>query len=141
MNQQIIDLISKERVCVISTILPGNISHSAAMHFSHQTDPLRIFIQTTNNTEKVKGILNGETGKASIVIGFSEQDWLTLQMRGDIKIISDPERLPEIHKVHYKKNPDAEQYKESSNTVFLEFTPTWWRYTDFNTDPETIISS
>ena len=140
MNEQILNFISKERVCVLSVILPDGTSHSAAVHYSHQTEPLKIFIQTINTTEKVKGLLNGEIGKASVVIGFSEQDWLTLQMRGDIKIISDSGQLQEIYKIHYAKHPDAEQYKNNPGTVFLEFTPTWWRFTDFNTDPEIIIS-
>lgn len=111
------------------------------MHFSHQVEPLKIFIQTTNTSEKVKGILNGEIGKASIVIGFSEKDWLTLQIRGTIKVVSDLGQLQEIYKIHYAKHPDAEQYKNNPSTIFLEFMPTWWRFTDFNTNPETIISS
>ena len=135
------ELIKKERVCTLSVLLPNGTPHSAAVHFSHQAEPLKIFIQTTNTTEKVKGLLNGETCKASIVIGFSEQDWLTLQMRGDIKIIFDSGQLQEIYKIHYAKHPDAEQYKNNPGTVFLEFIPTWWRFTDFNTDPETIILS
>ena len=141
MNPQILNFITKERACVLSVILPDGTPHSAAVHYSHQNGPLKIFIQTTNTTEKVKGLLNGETGKASLVIGFSEQDWLTLQIRGDIKIVSELNQLQEIYKIHYAKHPDAEQYKNNPGTVFLEFTPTWWRFTDFNTDPETIISS
>lgn len=139
MNPTILNFVTKERVCVLSVLLPGGTPHSAALHYSHQDDPLKIFVQTTKNSEKVKGIINGEITKASLVIGFSEQNWLTLQMRGDLRVISDKNRLEEIYKIHYKKNPDAEQYKSSPQTIFLEFTPLWWRYTDFNTDPETII--
>ena len=140
MNSKILKFLEKERVGVISVILPDNISHSASVHFSNKENPLKIFIQTTNTTEKVRPFLDGKVGKASVVIGFSEKDWLTLQMRGDMKIVSSPEELKKIYKIHYKKHPDAEQYK-GPKTVFLEFTPTWWRYTDFNTEPETTIEN
>ena len=140
MDSKILKFLEKERVGVVSVILPSNISHSASVHLSHQKNPLKLFIQTTNTTEKVKPLLNGEVGKASMVIGFSEKDWITLQMRGEMKIVSNPEDLEKIYKIHYKKHPDAEQYK-GPKTVFMEFTPNWWRYTDFNTEPETIIRS
>jgi len=75
-----------------------------------------------------------------MVIGLSEEEWLTLQMHGDVKIISDNKELEKVYKIHYAKHPEAEQYK-GPKTVFLEFTPTWWRFTDFNTNPETIIEN
>jgi general stress protein 26 len=138
MSPPVLDFLAKERVCSLAVILSDGSPHSAAVHYSHQAEPLKIFIQTSNTTTKAQPFLNGETGKASVAVGFSEQDWLTLQMRGTIRTISDPKELDEVYSIHYKKHPDAEQYK-GPNTVFLEFTPTWWRYTDFNTEPETII--
>lgn len=138
MNPDVIKFLIKERVCVLSVVLPDGAPHSATMHYSEELNPLRLFIQTSNTTLKAQALMNERNNKAAVVIGFSEKDWLTLQMRGTVRIVSDPQELEAIYKVHYEKHPDAEQYK-GPKTVFLEFTPTWWRYTDFNTDPETII--
>ena len=140
MDSKIVDFLKKERVGVLSVILPEGIPHSATVHFSESIDPLKLYIQTSNRTTKVKPFLNGKSGKAAFVIGFSERDWLTLQMRGSIVAIRDKKELERIYKIHYKKQPEAEQYK-GPKTVFLKFTPTWYRYTDFNTDPETKIEN
>lgn len=140
MNPVISNFLMKEKVGVLSVILADGTPHSATMHYSYKDEPFKIYIQTSNTTLKAQPFLNGEVGKGAMAIGFSEEDWLTLQIHGDIRIISGHEELEEVYKIHYKKNPDAEQYK-GPKTVFLEFTPNWWRYTDFNTDPETIINS
>ncbi len=140
MDSKIVSFLTKERVCSLSVILDDGSPHASAVHYSETIDPLKLFIQTSNSTTKAQPFLNGKAGKASIVIGFSEQEWLTLQMRGIMQIVSDPARLEEIYKIHYQKHPEAEKYK-GSKTVFLEFIPTWSRYTDFNTEPETIIEN
>ena len=140
MNQSALNLLSKDRVGVISVIQKDGTVHSATVHYSQKNDPVKIYIQTLNTTLKSQPFLNGQSGQGAMVVGFSEQDWVTLQMHGNIRAVLDQEELEEVYKTHYQKHPDAEQYK-GPNTVFLEFTPTWWRYTDFNTDPETIINS
>ena len=140
MDSNIIKFLTRERVCVLSITLPDGTPHSATMHYSEEFNPLKLFIQTSNTTTKVQAFLDGEIKRAAVVIGFSEKDWLTLQMRGTIRIVSNPKELETIYKIHYKKHPDAEQYK-GPKTVFLEFTPTWCRYTDFNTNPERIFES
>lgn len=140
MNQAILDLLSKHTIGVISVVLNDSNVHAATVHFSHKNDPLKVYIQTSNKTLKAQPFLNGETGKGAFVLGFSEEEWLTLQMHGTVRAVSDQNELEEIYKVHYAKHPDSEQYK-GPKTVFLEFTPTWWRYTDFNTEPPIIISS
>ncbi len=140
MDSKIKDFLEKQRVGVLSVVLSDGASHSATVHYSHQTNPIKIFIQTTNTTLKAQPFLKGEVGKGSFVTGFSEEEWLTLQMHGTVKKISDEKELEDVYKIHYAKHPDAEQYK-GPKTVFLEFIPTWSRYTDFNTEPETIIEN
>ena len=140
MDQKIKDFLKKEHVGVISVLLADGSPHSATVHYSHQESPLKFFIQTSNGTVKVQNLLDGKIGRAAMVIGFSEQDWLTIQMRGAIRAVTDSNELETIYKIHYAKHPDAEKYK-GPKTVFLEFTPTWWRFTDFNTDPETIVEN
>ncbi len=139
MNPVALNLIQKERVCALSVILPNGSPHIAVVHYSREPDPIKIFIQTypTVKTEAIQE--KGGSAKAAVAIGLNEQDFVTLQMRGDIRIVSDEKELENIYKIHYAKNPEAKKYK-SPTTIFLEFTPTWWRYTDFNTHPETVIN-
>jgi general stress protein 26 len=137
MNELILQFLQNERIGVISVLLKNEIIHSATVHFSHQNN--RFFIGTSNDTLKAQPFLKDERGNGSLVIGFSEKEMITLQMHGIIHLVSDRGELEKIYKVHYHEHPKAEQYKNDPTTVFLEFIPTWSRYTDFNTDPETII--
>jgi hypothetical protein len=133
-------LLTKERICVLSVVTAEGMPHGVVVHYSQTTEPVKIFIQTYP-TVKTKAIQDkGGAAKASVVIGLSEAEMIELQMRGDVRIVTDPQELKVIHKIHYTKHPEAEKYK-SPTAIFLEFTPTWWRYTDFNTEPETIIEN
>jgi general stress protein 26 len=140
MNPIVNEFLTKERVCVLSGILPDGSSHSSTLHFSHSENPTRIYFQTWDESDKVKALREGDNKSASVVVGFSETDKLTLQMRGSLRIISDSDELEKVFKIHYAKHPFAEKFK-SESTVMIEFTPTWWKYSDFKTDPETVISS
>jgi len=108
------------------------------VHYLTTVDASKFFIQTSNTSEKVKPVLDGAVKVAPLVIGFSEIEWLTLQLRGPVRLVS-KEELSLVHEIHYKKHPGAEKCKDDPETVFAEFTPSWWRFTDLTTDPETII--
>jgi general stress protein 26 len=138
MDQKAIDLLIKERICVISVTLADGSPHAAVVHYSQTVEPVKLFIQTypTVKVEAIKA--KGDNAKAAVTVGLNEADFVELQMRGDVRIVSDKDELEEIYKMHYAKQPQAEQYK-SESTIFLEFTPTWWRHTDFNTTPDTVI--
>ena len=138
MNPLALKLLQKERVCVLSVILSDGTPHAAALHYSEQINPVKLFIQTYP-TLKTKAIEEkGGVAKAAVVVGLNDIDFLSLQMHGNVKIVSNLNYLQEIYKIHYAKQPQAEKHK-SPTTIFLEFVPTWWRYTDFTTDPETVI--
>lgn len=141
MDQKVLDFITTHRVSVLTVLLPDGSPCSSALHYSHQNEPLTLFFSTENTSRKCKGLLKGESVKGSVVIGFSEEEWLTLQMDGEVRAILDKEELAKVHKVHYPKHPTSEQYKNDSETIFLAFTPNWWRFTDLNTSPYEIISS
>jgi general stress protein 26 len=140
MQEKIRSFLNKEPLCSLSIIQKDGTPHAATVHFSHSENSFKIYIQTTNTTLKAQPFLDGSVGQAAIVLGFSEEDWLTLQLHGTLRAVTDNGQLEDIYKIHYKKHPDAAQYK-GSNTVFLEFTPTWWRYSDYNTEPPAKITS
>lgn len=140
MDQNVLDFSSKNRVSVATTLLKDGTPHSSALHYSCKEDPLTMYFSTENTSRKCEAMLDGESVKASVVVGFSEEEWLTLQMEGKMRIVPKDE-LEAAQKVHYKKHPSSEKWKNDPATVLLEFTPDWWRFTDLNTWPYTIISS
>ena len=85
MNQKILDFITNHRVCSLTTILPDGSPHSAAMHYSHSVDPLTFYFSSDNESKKFQGLVKNNTGKASMIIGFSEEEWLTLQYKWMVK--------------------------------------------------------
>ncbi|MBI4065749.1 hypothetical protein HY412_00960 [Candidatus Kaiserbacteria bacterium] len=58
-----------------------------------------------------------------------------------VRVVLNAEELAAIKKIHFQKIPTAKEYGNDPDSVFLEFVPTWWQYTDYNTKPETRISS
>lgn len=141
MDNRITEFLSKNHICSFSTVLPDSSIHAAALHYSHSDNPLELYLSTDNTSRKCQGLLNGETQKAAVVIGLSEEEWITLQLDGEVQIVSDKGEVEAIQKIHYTKNPGSEKFKDDPATVFLKFTPKWWRYTDFNTDPVLVIYS
>jgi len=141
MDKKILEFLTKHRVCSLTTMLPGGTPHAAALHYSHTDEPLELHFSTENTSRKCNGLLKGEIVKGSVVVGFSEEEWITFQMDGEVSAITDKDELGKVQKIHYPKHPNSEKYKDDPATIFLKFTPAWWRYTDYNTDPLMIISS
>lgn len=140
MNEVIEQLLTSEPIGVLSVLLADGTLHAATIHFSQTVEPFKLYMQTSNTTIKAQPFVDGKTGPAALVIGVSEATWRTLQLHGTVRAILDPEEIAEVAKIHYEKHPEAGKYQSPKN-LFLEFTPSWWRYSDFNTDPPTIIAS
>lgn len=141
MEAKIFDFLANHRVCSLTTLLNDGSPHAAALHYSNKNEPLELYFSTKNTSLKTQTLLDGKSTKASVVIGFSEEEWITLQMDGETKAVLDKNELRSVHAIHYAKVPDSEQYKDDPATIFLKFIPKWWRYTDYNTDPPTILVS
>lgn len=139
METKVLDFLNKNRVCCLTTLLGDGSPHASAMHFSHNSEPLEIYIQTENTSKKCGALLGGKEVKASIVVGFSEEEFKTLQMDGDVKLL-DSKMLEKVHNTHYEKLPDAKKWKDDPATIFLAFTPTWWRYTEYKPEFKVISS-
>ena len=140
MDVRVQEFLSRQRVCVLTTLLLDGSPHGATLHFSHKDTPFELYVGTTRESRKVEALLSGDSIKAAMVIGFSEEEWKTIQLDGEVQIAKDDE-LESIHTIHYEKHPQARRYKASDETVFLKFTPYWWRFSDLNSDPPDIISS
>ena len=139
MNTHALEVLEKERVCVLAVPMADGAPHAAATHFSYEAEPTTLFIQTYP-TVKTKAIQDrGGSAPAAVVVGFDETQFVSLQMRGEVRIVSDAGEVERITAIHLAKHPEAKEHL-SPSTIFLAFTPTWWRYTDFKTHPETVIT-
>ena len=86
---------------------------------------------TESTSKKCEALLGGKTLKASFVTGFSDEEWITLQMNGEVRVAKDKKELAKIHKIYFSGNPGPEKYKNDPATIFLVFEPKWYRYTEY----------
>lgn len=139
MEDTVLHFIEKEHLSVLSVVLGDGSVHSAVVHFSSGVDGTRFYIQTSSTTVKAEPVLSGDSCFASLAIGFSEQDWVTLQMRGKLRLVAGEDEVQKVQALHHAKIPDALK-RMGPTTIFLEFVPSWFRYTDFQAKPPTIIT-
>jgi general stress protein 26 len=137
MEQKIIDFLNKNKLCVLTTLLEGGKPHSATMHFASRNEPLEFVFFTKTDSRKCTNLEVGKKYPASLVVGFSEEEWKELQLEGEIEKIKREESEADIQTF-------ADKFTGATlkdDHVVLRFTPNWWRYTEFKTDPPTIITS
>ena len=132
MNPAALDFLRRERMSLLCLLLEDGSPHAAAMHFDLQDDPLILYFSTHFGNRKLAGLQAGRT-QASVVVGFSETDWITLQMDGHCEIITPAGSAP-AKNLLLAKYPEAAKHI-SESTVFLKFTPAWYRYTEFKSNP------
>lgn len=131
MDKKVLDFLNKHRICALSTLLKDGSPHVCALHYASHLKTAEVYIMTEKSGKKSEALLNGSVGRASFVTGFSDEEWITLQMDGEVKVITKKEDLKSVHETYFKKNPGPEKYKNDPGTLFLAFKPKWWRYTEY----------
>lgn len=122
MDQRIPNFLEYQKMSVLAIVLENGTPHTAAMHFVYHEG--FIYFSTHKGSRKLQKVETERT-KASLTVGFSEQEWITAQFEGEIE--KTDIRAKEIM---LSKYPDDIKHFDQ-DTVFLKFTPTWWRYSDF----------
>jgi len=133
-NDKIISFLKKHRISGVATIMPdGIMPHNKVMHYSMWENPLKLLFCTDDRSISVQNIsLNHNM---SVVVGWSEEEWITVQMRGEAKVIDTPFELASAKKIHYANYPSSQKFDKDSHTVFIVFTPSWIKISDVNSDP------
>jgi general stress protein 26 len=139
MDKQVLDFADKHRISVLTTIVDGK-PHSATMHYANATDPFYFVFLTERASRKCAHMQEGEKYPAAMVVGFSEEEWVTLQMEGEVEIVTEQEQ-EEPWRIYSHKYRGSEKYKNNREDLLLKFTPTWWRYTQVRPKPPVVISS
>lgn len=139
MDAKIIEFLEKERISVLTTLLEDGSPHSATMVFVFDKNTNEIYFLTDKTSKKCALLRNGTFVRASVVLGFNEQEMVTLQMDGEVKVIA-PDLVEKVRGLYLAKYPDHKRY-DNESSEYLVFKPSWWRYTDFKPVPNYIISS
>lgn len=141
MDQKIIDFLTKERVCGLTLVLPDGTPHSSAMHFWITKDPFNIYFLTKNTSKKFGKVQSEGKTQASIVSGFDEDAMVEYQATGEVSVVSDKIEFEKQKALDVVKNLHHEKFYSDPSVVILKFTPSWWRYTEFKSQPKLILSS
>lgn len=137
MNDIVREFLQKERICVLSLLLPDQSIHSSTLHYAF--DGTNYHFVTEKRT--LKSTTTKDQGVASsVVIGFSEKEWLTIQAKGETCQLSG-EELELAWESYISKYPDSKSTKNNSEFILLSFIPSWWRFTDLNHTPWVIYTS
>ncbi len=127
-KQKILDFIKKKKLGVISTINQEGKPESAVVAFS-ETDKLELIFGTFNTTRKYKNLKANQN--ISFVIGWDEEEKITIQYEGLARDVKD-EEFEECRTVHLNKNPSSKKFAFGKEQRYFKITPRWIRYSDLS---------
>ncbi len=130
------EFVLSNRLSVVGTVDHAGHSHSSVMHYSISPNIHTLYFSTDGRSEKANNLRVNE--HASVVIGWSEQYWITVQMRGRLSVIASSEELRAAKAAHYAVHPNSQKFEDDPHTVFLAFRPRWIRYSDLGVEPPII---
>ena len=138
MYPEVEKFLQKHRIAVLSIIDAEGYPHSAAMHFATNGIPFAFYFRTDKSSHKNQALVNGAEAKASVVIGFDEKEWVTMQMEGHAHIAMLPDEQQEAEILYFKKFPNAEK---GGHLVTIIFKPIFWKYIDYREKPWRMMTS
>jgi uncharacterized protein YhbP (UPF0306 family) len=128
--------LKKHRISVLTVLLESGEPHSASLHYAWEEKTEVFVFFTRTSTVKFKAIEKGPS-RGSLVVGFSDEEFCTLQMRGEVRICNSDL----AKQVYCEKYRHILEFLRDSNAVFIEFEPNWFRYSDLKPSKPIIISS
>lgn len=131
--------ISENRVSVLATRSRGGAVHASVMHYSCTRDGKSLLFSTDDRSVKVEN--STQSPEAAVAIGWSEETWVTVQMRGSVELVSGDAALREAKDSHYAVHPNSRRFEHDPHTVFLVFHPEWIRFSDLGAEPAIVEES
>lgn len=132
MTQPIFDYLHTQRIGVVAVAMLDGSPHAATVHFAYMQEPLQLLMMTNRNYKKCEPIIANGEARASFVVGFSETEMRTLQMDGTLAFADEAA----VSASYFDRFPEKRERYNAPDDVFLMFTPTWWRFTDFKAPKE-----
>ncbi len=141
MDSFIANFLKSQKVCVLSVMLPDGHIRGAAMHYAFDSDTQKIYMMTRSGSTKMQGLKKpGDSVEASVVVGFSEEEWTTMQIQGVVKKTEGADMVRAVE-VYSKVFGEAGSGDEKKDAAVLEFDIRWWRYSKFKPEPPVILES
>jgi len=141
MQQGIVDFINSKRICVLALEMLDGSPHAATIHFAFDDKNLTFLFETYRAYRKCEPLFGKNVTRASMVVGFDENDMRTLQLDGDARLITKEEEQ-NYDALYFGKFPNKQDKSTDPKFVKFSFVPTWWRYTDWTgKDGKVIITS
>ncbi len=141
MDRKVIDFLGKHRISVLTTLLKSGQPHSATLHYAYTPESDEFVFLTEANSVKCTDLAPDTPSPSSLVIGFSEEEWITFQAEGEVTLVQDEGSLDKAWDIYASKYKGADKHKGNQHSVILKFVPKWWRYTEVKPDPMRVISS
>ena len=79
-----------------------------------------------------------ENSRTSVALVWSEVEWVTVQMRGALRVLTLPKEIEAAKEAHYAVHPNARAFDKDPHTIFLRFEPDWVRFSDLAANPPLI---
>lgn len=137
MDERIDNFLKRHRLCVLTVTMPDGSLHSSVSHFAHRDEPWQMYMVTEETSRKCQPLQNGAVAKASMVVGFNEEEWVELQMSGEVQ----------MHKEGFDHDTGRESFEDKfggqmkTEKVILIFTPGWYRYSEFKRNHPLVLES
>jgi general stress protein 26 len=135
MPPEVLSYLQQERVGVLAVQMLDGSPHAATVHFAHTESPCVFYFETYRTYRKAEPILKQPVTRASLVIGADEKQMKTLQLDGEVRRVTDEQIINDIYLAKFP-NKVAKRAADPDNIIFFSFTPTWWRFTDWNQPKE-----
>lgn len=101
------------------------------MHFSFDAD-IGLYFSTDRSSVKVANI--EKYPFAAATIGWNEDNWITVQLRGTAHILDTEPAIARAKSFHYPIHPNSERFEYDPGTIWIVLSPVWVRYSDLGLD-------
>lgn len=129
-KEELREFLSRQQLCVVSTIGPDGAPQSATVAFSENGD-LQLIIGTSLSSRKYANLQRDP----HIAVNVTDaENRLTVQYQGTAKVLS-KEEFQARETEHFIKLPGSLPFKDLPDQVYFLITPTWIRFSDCNPHP------
>ncbi len=122
----LLEYLRTQRICALAVEMLDGSPHVATVHFAHTEEPLTFLIETSREYRKAEKVMKDGVTRASLCVGFVEGAVQAAQFDGILK-----EASAEAVQLYLQKFPEKADKAASPTTIFLQFDPSWWRFTNW----------
>lgn len=139
MRQEVLEYAKSQRVGILAVEMLDGSPHAATVHFANSEDPFIFYFATSLNSRKVSPLLKKKVTRASFVVGADESNRKTLQIDGELELITS-QTEEAFESTYFGKFPEKKQ-PNAPTSARLKFTPKWWRFTDWTVQNGPVLLS